>query len=105
MRSAPDFLNDNAVVLFAFAVADTCFQHGGVDFEKRQLLSDLTRLIHHQLRVFKRLPDAAFRSKITGDHFRPFGVHHLRSGCRRACYFKERGRIKTQPRGKHQAFG
>jgi hypothetical protein len=31
-RAAPDFLDDNAIVPFAFAVADTRFQYGGMDF-------------------------------------------------------------------------
>ena len=35
VRSTPDFLNNDAVVLFAVAMADTGFQHGGVDFKER----------------------------------------------------------------------
>ena len=31
-RAAPDFLDDNTIVPFAFAVADTRFQYGGMDF-------------------------------------------------------------------------
>jgi SRSO17 transposase len=81
VASTPNFLNHNTVVLFAFAVADTRFKHSGMDLKKRQLLSELARLVHHQMRVFERLAYAAFRCKIADDHFRPFGVHHLRSGC------------------------
>src|SRR5690242_12570642 len=76
-RAPPDFFNDDTVVAFAFAMIDASLEDGGMDFEKRQVLSDLPRLIHHQMRVFERLTHAAFRRKITGDHFWAFGIHHL----------------------------
>src|SRR5690349_17535098 len=73
-RAPPDFLNDNAVVLFAFPVPNASFEYGRVDFEKRQLLSDFARLIQHQMRILESLTHAPFGRKITGKHFRPFGL-------------------------------
>lgn len=35
VRATPNFLDDNAVVLFAFALADARFQYSGVDLKKR----------------------------------------------------------------------
>ena len=80
-HAAADFLDDDAVVLLAVAVADAGLQHVGVNFQKRQLLAGLARLVEHELRVLERLADAAFRREIAADHFRSLGVHDLRGCC------------------------
>src|ERR1700735_3171147 len=70
LLTPPDFLDHNAIVLFAVAMAPARFQHVGVNRKKRQLLPDLTGLVEHQLRVLERLAHAALGRKIFRYHFR-----------------------------------
>lgn len=48
---SPDFLNDDAVVLFALAVARAGFQNVGVNGEERQLLPGFASLVEHEVGV------------------------------------------------------
>ncbi len=57
------------------------------------------------MHVLERLPHAAFRREIAGDHFRAFGVHDLRLGRRRARDFKKRRRVEAEAGGEDQSFG
>src|SRR5580692_1335807 len=102
---AADFLDDDAVVLFAVAVTHAGLQYVGVNLQKRQLLAGLARLVEHEVGVLERLADAAFRREIAADHFRSLGVHDLRGGGRAAGDIEERRRIEAEARGKDQAFG
>lgn len=86
-------------------MANTSFEHRSVHRKERQLLSNSVRLFNHEARVFERLPYAAFGSKVTGHHFRSFGVHDLRGGCRGARHFKKRRGVKAKPRRKDQTLG
>jgi hypothetical protein len=47
-----DFLDDNRVVLLAFAVIDAGLQDLGVHRKKRELLPGLADLVEHELRIF-----------------------------------------------------
>ena len=86
-------------------MADTGFEHRSVHRKERQLLSSSVRLFNHEAGVFERLPYAAFGSKVARHHFRSFGVHDLRSGCRGTRHFEKRRGVKAKPRGKDQALG
>src|SRR5580704_3183192 len=103
--AAADFLDDDAVVLLAVAVTDAGLQHVGVNFQERQLLAGLARLVEHELRVLERLPHAALRREIAADHFWSFGVHDLRGRGRAAGDVEERRRIEPEAGGKDQTFG
>ena len=76
-----------------------------MNLEQRELLAGLARLIEHELRILESLAHTAFRDEISGDHFRPFSIHHLRCRSRHPRYIKEGGRVEAEPGGKHQAFG
>src|SRR5215472_7802255 len=51
-----DFLDDDAVVALAVAVADAGVQHVGVNLQERQGLPGLPRLVEHEVGVLQRLP-------------------------------------------------
>src|SRR5215472_15790229 len=57
------------------------------------------------MHVFERLADAAFRRKVAGNHFRPFGIHHLRSSCGDSRHLQKSLGVETKPRRKDQALG
>ena len=82
-------------------MANTSFEHRSVHRKERQLLSNSVRLFNHEARVFERLPYAVFGSKVTGHHFRSFGVHDFRG----ARHFKKRRGVKAKPRRKDQTLG
>ena len=101
---APHFLDDRAVVEIGFAGAHAGLQHVGMHFKHRQFLPDGGGLVEHQMHIFQRLLDAAFRRKIAAHHFRPFGLHHLRIGGRAARHLKKSRGVETKPLGKDQAL-
>src|SRR6516225_3699529 len=98
-------LNDNAVVHFAVAMADTGLEHRRVYGKKRQLLAEFAGLIEHQMRVFECLADPALRSKIARHHLRSLGIHDLRRGCGRAGHFEKGRRVETKARGENEPLG
>src|SRR5262249_34557747 len=55
------------------------------------------------MHVFERLADAAFRRKVAGNHFRPFGIHHLRSSCGDSRHLQKSLGVETKPRRKDRA--
>jgi hypothetical protein len=100
-----DFLDDNAVVAFAFAVTQASLEHRSVNREERQFLPNLARLRDHEARVFERLTHTAFGRKVARHHFWSLSVHHLRGRRRGPGDIEECGLVEAEPRGKYQTFG
>src|ERR1700728_4702473 len=100
-----DFLNHDAVVLLAVAVAQAGLENVGVYLKQREPLAGLARLIEHELRILESLAHPALWGEIPGNHFRSLGVHHLRGRSRHPGHVKEGGRFEAKPGGKYQAFG
>src|SRR5262245_18739291 len=100
----PDLLDDDAVVLVAFAVEDTGLQNPRVQRGEGQLLSDLACLRQDQLHVLESLASSALWHKITPQHLRALGVHDLRIGCRLPRNLEETRGFELHALGKDQPF-
>src|SRR5262245_882071 len=100
----PDLLDDDAVVLVAFAVEDTRLQNPRVQRGEGKLLSDLACLRQDQLDVLESLANSALGQKITPQHLRALGIHDLRIGCRLPRNLEETRGFELHALGKDQPF-
>src|SRR5262245_6268777 len=76
--AAPPHLGDDAAVVeIGLALAHAGGKDVLVDFEQRQALTVLARLVEHEMDVLERLAHAPFRREFTRNHFWPLGRHDL----------------------------
>src|SRR5262249_35676115 len=104
LHASPDLVDDDAVVLIPFAVADAGLENLGIQPRERQVLSDLARLRQHEFHSLERLARAPFSREVAAQHLGALGVHYLRIGRRLACDLEEACGLKPQALRKDKPF-
>ena len=104
LHASPDLVDDDAVVLIPFAVADAGLENLSVQPRERQILSDLARLRQHEFDILERLARASFSREVAAHHLGALGVHDLRIGRRLARDLEEACGLKPQALRKDKPF-
>src|SRR5499427_9670372 len=104
LHAPPDLVDDDAVVLIPFAVADSGLENLSVQPRERQILSDLARLRQNEFHILEGLARASFSREVPAHHLGALGVHDLRIGRRLARDLEEACGLKPEALRKNKPF-